>query len=433
MYTLRQTFSNSLRCALLGAAFLFVAPAMAQSEQQPSDQEIATHYSLYFEDFKNENYQSALPNLRWILENAPGFPNDSDRNFRRAIEAFEGLAEQDPAYLDSALVIFETAVPKLRAADVNVDEQRWLINKGRFIQSNAAHFSNAQAQAAEAYMEAYELDASSLDAYYVNYLINHVHSLGDEEATLSFIDRVEETHGDVADVAEYIAVVQNTLFDTPEERVAFIERQVERNPDDADLIAELFDLYITTGRHDMAEQLSERLLEVQPDARTFQLVARMRLEDGDARGAYQLYERALQTEGVEGRERDIYFNMGIAQQQIGNLQNARRHFRQALEIDSNFGAAYIAIGDLYVTQVGNCGSFDREDRAVYWLAVDYYERAASRDPSVASQARQKARSYSGSFPSSEDLFFRGWSVGDTYQVNYGCYSWIGESTTVRRP
>src|SRR5690625_870000 len=134
-----------------------------------------------------------------------------------------------------------------------------------------------------------------------------------------------------------------------------------------------------------------------------------------------------------GRERDIYFNMGIAQQQIGNLQNARRHFRQALEIDSNFGAAYIAIGDLYVTQVGNCGSFDREDRAVYWLAVDYYERAASRDPSVASQARQKARSYSGSFPSSEDLFFRGWSVGDTYQVNYGCYSWIGESTTVRRP
>src|SRR5690625_3972160 len=146
MYTLRQTFSNSLRCALLGAAFLFVAPAIAQSEQQPSEQEIATHYSLYSEDFKNANYQSALPNLRWILENAPGFPNDSDRNFRRAIEAFEGLAEQDPAYLDSALVIFETAVPKLRAADVNVDEQRWLINKGRFIQSNAARLSDARSE-----------------------------------------------------------------------------------------------------------------------------------------------------------------------------------------------------------------------------------------------------------------------------------------------
>src|SRR5690625_2255170 len=201
MYTLRQTFSNSLSCALLGAAFLFVAPAMAQSEEQPSDQEIATHYSLYFEDFKNENYQSALPNLRWILENAPGFPNDSDRNCRRAIEALEGLAEQDPAYLDCAVVTFETAVPMLPATDVNVDAERWLINKGRVMQSNAAHFSNAQAQAAEAYMDAYELDASSLDAYYVNYLINHVHSLGAEDATLSFNDRVEVTQGEGADVS----------------------------------------------------------------------------------------------------------------------------------------------------------------------------------------------------------------------------------------
>ena len=433
MYSLKQKMSNLLGCVAFAAAFLFVAPAVAQSEQQPSDQEVATHYSLYFEDFKNANYESALPNLRWILDNAPGFPNDSDRNFRRAIEAYEALAEQDETYLDSALVVFDTAASKLRAANIDVDEQRWLINKGRFIQSNSGYFADAQALAAEAYMEAYEYDASTVDAYYVNYLISHTNSLGDEEATLALIDRVEETHGDAPEVAEYIATVQNALFDTPEERVAFIERQVERNPDDADLIAELFDLYITTGRHDQAEELSERLLAVQPDARTYQLVARMRLEDGDARGAYQLYERALQMDGAEDRRRDIYFNMGIAQQQIGSLQNARRHFRQALDIDSNFGPAYIAIGDLYVTQVGNCGSFEREDRAVYWLAVDYYERAASRDASVANQARQKARSYSGSFPSSEDLFFRGWSAGDSYQVNYGCYSWIGESTTVRRP
>ena len=37
------------------------------------DPESAMHYSLYYENFKNENYTDALPDLHWILDNAPGF------------------------------------------------------------------------------------------------------------------------------------------------------------------------------------------------------------------------------------------------------------------------------------------------------------------------------------------------------------------------
>ncbi len=422
--------------ALLLAMFMAgpLQPVLAQAEQdQPSEQEIATYYSLYYEDFKNANYQGALPNLRWILENAPGFPRDNDRNFKRAIEAYEGLAEEDASYLDSAMVVFEEVVPTLREAGVEVDEQSWLINKGRFIQTHSAYFSDAQSLAAEAYMEAYELDPENLGAYYVNYLVSDYNSRSDKQATLDFMEEVEQTHGDDPEVVEYIARVRDSLFDTPEERIAFLETQLDRNPEDVEIISELFDLYMSTGNRQQAGVLSERLLQAQPTARSYEMIARMRLEDGQAQEAFNLYERALEMPDVEGRERDIYFNMGIAQQQMGRLSNARTYFRRALDVDPNFGQALIAIGDLYVTQVGNCGSFEREDRAVYWLAVDYYERAASRDSNVANQARQKARSYSNSFPSMEDIFFKGWDVGSSYNVNYGCYSWIGETTTVRRP
>lgn len=421
--------------ALLVATLVAIAPvnsAFAQAEQQPSEQDVAMHYSLYWEDFKNQNFESALPNLKWILDNAPGFPNENDRNFRRAIDAYEALAENDPSYLDSALVVFDEVVPTLESAGIEVDQQRWLINRGRFIQTHSDYFDNAQAQVAEAYQKAYELNPESLDAYYVNFLISELNARGDEAATLEFMEQVEETHGENEEVADYIAKVRDSLFDTPEERIAFLESQMERRPDDVELVSELFDLYMRAGDRQKASQLSERLLESNPSARTYEMVARMRLEDGEEAEAFSLYERALEMSESEDRQRDILFNMGIAQQQMGRLSNARTYFKRALDIDPSFGPAYIAIGDLYVTQVGNCGSFERQDRAVYWLAVDYYERAANRDESVANQARQKASSYRGSFPSAEDLFYEGWDAGDRYNVNYGCYSWISETTTVRR-
>jgi tetratricopeptide (TPR) repeat protein len=430
----QRTISRWMGMSLAAALLFAMAPrhdAFAQAEQ-PSEQQIATHYSLYWEDFRNENFERALPNLHWILENAPGFPQDNDRNFRRLIEAYEHMAQTEPAYVDSALAVYDSAVPALKAANIEVDELAWLINKGRFIQTYGEHIPNAQTEAADVYMQAYRM-SPQIDAYYVNFIIADLNSRGDREATLEFMEDAEQHHGDNAEVVDYIAQVRNSLFRTPGERIAFLETQLERRPDDVDLIGELFDLYLREGDRQKASRLSERLLSARPTARSYEMIARMKLEDAEPQAAFDLYQQALEMEGAEERRRDIFFNMGIAQQQMGRLSNARTYFRRALDVDPSFGAALMAIGDLYVTQVGNCGSFDRDDRAVYWLAVDYYERAASADPAVANQARQKARSYVSSFPTMEDIFFKGWSVGQTHRINYGCYSWINETTTVRRP
>ena len=51
------------------------------------------HYSLYYESFKNDNFENARSDLLWILENAPGLPKNDARNYRRAVKMYEGLAE----------------------------------------------------------------------------------------------------------------------------------------------------------------------------------------------------------------------------------------------------------------------------------------------------------------------------------------------------
>ncbi len=431
---------------LFGAALLilFGMTGMAQTAfaqaEEASDQEKAVHYSLYFEDFKNENYSSALPNLKWIIENAPGYPRNDDRNFERLVETYAGLAAQAEddatkrAYLDSALVVFDEAVPTLKEHGIEANELQWKIRKGRFLQEHSPVLSDRIGEVSETYLEAYELGGCELDPYYVRVIIDGYVRSGAKQDAVELMDEAESCYSENAEMMQYITEVRNTLFRSPEERMAFLEDRLAKTPDDVGIASELFDIYLRAGERAKAAELGERLATMEKSAKTYRMLGQLHLQDGEAERALEYYEQALAMPDADNTvARDIHFNMGIALQQMGRLSNARASFRKALEVDPNFGNAYIAIGDLYVTAVSQCGSFEPEDRAVYWLAVDMYERAKAVDPSVASQANQKIATYRGSFPTNENLFFKNWKVGDSYRIDYGCYSWIAQSTTVRQP
>lgn len=444
MNTTSLSFWKCLACALATLMLTVVTqaqPAAAQ-DSEPSAQDKAMHYSLYYEDFKNESYQSALPNLQWILENAPTYPRNDDRNFERATELYAGLAEQAEdeetarAYLDSALVIFNTAVEKLKAADAEVDEFEWTRDKGRFIQSHADLLGDLQEEAIEAYKQAWELDPSRMQSYYINLIITHyVERMSDKQSAIDFIDDVETKRGDDEEVMQMITDWRGQLFTSPEERYDFVKSQLEDNPEDVALLREKLDLERELGHRAEMFQTAERLLGVDPTAENYYEVGSMYLDDAEPQEAFSYFEQAIEAEGITDElKRDIYYDMGLAQRQMEQLSKARTYFRRALDVDPNFGRAYIAIGDLYAMAVAQCSTeMDREDRAVYWLVVDYYNRARSVDPSVASTANQKAGTYRQYYPTQEALFFNNWKAGDSYRVDYGCYSWINEATTVKAP
>ena len=179
--------------------------------------------------------------------------------------------------------------------------------------------------------------------------------------------------------------------------------------------------------------LADQVMNDNPNGRLYRTVAKMRLDDGDTEEAIRLYEESLEMEGGPEAAREVYFNIGIAHQQEGRLASARSQFRKSMEADPTYVQALIAIGDLYVTAVQGCGSFEREDRAVYWLAADYFDRAASRtdNDGIRNQARQRSSNIKRFFPTAEDKFFKNWNPGDRFTIDYGCYTWIGESTAVR--
>ena len=250
---------------------------------------------------------------------------------------------------------------------------------------------------------------------------------------VDFMDRVEADFAGNAEVMSTIESWRGQLFTSPGERISFLEGKVEKNPEDSDLKAELLQLYMDEKMRDRAYVLAESVLQSNPTPRLYRTVAKMRLDDGDTEEAIDLYKRSLDMPGGADAAKEVYFNLGIAHQQEGRLANARTQFNQSLKADAAYVQALIAIGDLYVTAVQGCGSFEREDRAVYWLAADYFDRAAAATnmDALKNQARQRVNNIRKFFPTAEDKFFKNWNPGDRYTIDYGCYTWIGESTTVR--
>jgi tetratricopeptide (TPR) repeat protein len=245
---------------------------------------------------------------------------------------------------------------------------------------------------------------------------------------------VEKKRGDDEEVSKIISSVRDDIFGkNPQAKVRFLEKKLKANPDSAQVMLSLFDAYVQQGNIKKASKLAPKLMKTNPPAETVREIAEMRLEDGRPKDALKAYDRAAK-QGAELKPED-YYNRGDAYMQMGNFSKARSQFRKAIERKPDYGQAYLAIGDLYARAVSECSGsqLGRKDKAVYWVAVDKYQQAIEADSSVASVANSKIRSYKDVFPTQEDIFYReDWDPGASFTIDYGCYSWINETTTVRQ-
>jgi hypothetical protein len=106
--------------------------------------------------------------------------------------------------------------------------------------------------------------------------------------------------------------------------------------------------------------------------------------------------------------------------------DAIRYAREAIRLKSDFGKAYIQLGDAFIASREQLGD-DFRQRTSFWAAVDMYLKAASVDSSQKEEATQKVNDYRGQFPDQEEIFFHDLKEGEAYLVE-GC---INTSTTVR--
>lgn len=434
-------FPSRLSQALFAlAALVALAPAAHAQALECGDVESdkAMNFSLYYENYKNGAYEEAQPYLSWILQCAPLYPNE--RNYARQIEIYDSLSARatDPArkraLLDSALVSYDRMLALFRANKLPVSDYDAALWRGTFILSHQPALENLKPQVATYFREAYDLKPDSIDAYYVTYIVGDLYGRQDTTNTLAFIEQVTPRFESVPQVAEYFAQIQNLYFDTPEKRYSFLKTQYQRKPDDQRIITELFgymidgDVEVSQADQALLNELAQKVLALEPSVRTLRLIARYYSENGRSDEAVQLLERAATTADDASTKRDIYYNIGATYAGAGRLAQARSYYRRALDVDGNHGPSLYGIANLYLQAGSSCGNGEIPGRAIYWLAVDYLERAARAGVGEAASLAGRMRQY---FPSSEQLFFAGIQKGSSYSVSGACYGWVGESTRVR--
>ncbi len=437
--------------ALLALLLAGLAPAASAQSGEAAEctddrNEKLIHYSLYAETFKAGDYETALPDLEWILACDPTFTGrDPDaRNIRRGIQAYDSLAARaaDPAeqqvYLDKALALIDTAPSILQDAGVTVEPHEYVLRKGRFIQGRPDLLADQQPMVYDLFLEAFEMQPDSLSDYYINFLagerVRRALEEDTPEAKVAARDFLTAELQPRADDPAYIDGLMESLITTPREQYAFLKERYQEDPESLseDEVKTLYSLNQNPELKDdeLNRTLREVMLTLDPTPNLLQIFARQSADEGDYDAAQDFYDRALALTEDPMEKRDINYNIAVFKQSQGQRASAANYARAALGFDQNHGPSHYLIASLAQQSVGGG---DARARAAYWCVADLYSRAASAaatsgDNDLAATARRAAANAASAGPSAEDYIFIGWKPGQQITASYG---WGSCTTRVR--
>lgn len=207
--------------------------------------------------------------------------------------------------------------------------------------------------------------------------------------------------------------------------------KLAENPTNVDLLKKITTLLTINECEgsDLFAKASESLYKIKPSATAAENLAKLFQKSGEYDKAAEYYTKAFELETDNVKKAKYYVTLGNIYFTFKQKpQEAREYARKALQLNSANGEAYILIGLIYTTAT-NYGTNPVEKNSVYWLAVDYFNKAKKTDQSVSDKANEYIKKYKVFYPTVTDIFFYfpDSKEGDSFKIG----SWINETTTIR--
>ena len=209
----------------------------------------------------------------------------------------------------------------------------------------------------------------------------------------------------------------------------YFEPQFDEQKDDKEFLEKVLRFYTVSGcdRSDLYVSAAEILFNMEPSSESAHNLAMVFIAREDFEKAAVYLDLAAVGDDIDNETRaEWFYELAVVNSALEKYCDVISYAREAVSYKNDLGKAYILLGDAIIASRKNLGD-DFQQRTAYWAAADQYAKAASVDPSVASEAREKLNSYLGQAPGNEDIFFRDLKEGDSYRVE-GC---INETTTVK--
>lgn len=437
---------------LIGTLLISSSLTHAQAnckENPPDGLSPLAAYSLFYSNYTNGDYEFALKYGKWMVcakpEQLEGNPQFSlEKQYDRMVTIYSeiGRSKEDPAvrsaHIDTALILLNESLelfgddPKSRF-DI-------IFDRGRFYQSNYDFIDDGLQKAYKDYATLFEIDPERAlnmgGGYYLKQALSNLVKKGTKEEAQSFIDNVKPYAE--GENLEFIEEQQKELLGTPEEQIEYYTPIVEENPEDIAAWKALENAYSQLEDRAKLKEIRIKLNELKPTFDSALKLAELAKGNANYTEANQYFKQALERTDNNDQKRDLYLDLADVNINLEKLSTAKEYAQKAIKLDPNHGNSYIKMATIYGAAVQQCTQdrkLEAQDKVVYWLVIDYLNKAKNVDSSVASTVNRQLSTYEDVSPNTEDKFFT-LSLENGQKVSVDgslmpCYSWINETTTVR--
>ncbi len=417
------------------------------------EQECLENYSLFYEFYKQDNYDEALPYWRKVFIENPGLRKTTyfagEKIFTKKIKETEDAALIDK-YIDTLFMVYDQRAKCWGERGKLIGKKVQYMSKYRK-EGNEEEIFNMRKESIE--LSGNDAGYYLLTPYFTNIIDKYLAKEEGYEA-----DKVESIYNELKGIAEHnigledskykdkyqdvldkmTPIYEKVMLKTELEGIVdcasakeYYQAEVAAKPDD---LKTLQRAYESLKKFDCKSdpfflEVLQKLNTIDPSANRMLFLAKYYGDQGDVSKATQMMNEALALSTDPSDKADIYWGLAkIHRYKNKDYPTARDYARKAAEQRPGWGDPYIFIGEMYVASGASCKSQNEfYGWAVSWVAVDQFAKAKNIDPSVTDKANKLIGKYAAYYPGREDMFTRDIKEGQSYTVK----CWIGATTTAR--
>ena len=403
------------------------------------------YLSYYKEYFKQKNYDEALPNWRKAYEICPPTANqtmlvDGTTLIRRLIAKNANNPEYKKALVDTLMALHDARIefyPKYAATALNnkgLDMSNYIKNDPKTLYEGYNTIIEANGTATKASILLFDLNAA-IDLYQKGEL-SAEEVINTYQRNLDIVKNMTAKTEIEAEQNDKVKADLEGLFITSkvascENLIALFTPRFEANPDDVAVVSNIVSMLNNTEGctdNELFLKAVTAMHKIEPSYKSAYFLYRLNSSRGNVNEAISYLEQAIAYPESDSMTDGDYYNELAKFCYKNNMKGkAFDAAVKAAELNSSVkGECYMLIGNIWAAT--SCGGDEISRRAPYWVAVDYYQKAAAADESLRSECNERIAACSRYYPQTAEAFMYDLQAGQSYTVSCGG---MRATTTVR--
>lgn len=415
----------------------------AQGKFGPDSADCVKYLSYYKEYYKQKNYDDALPNWRKAYKLCPATASqkmilDGATMMRRLIRKNASNPTYQKELIDTLLTLHDVRrqyYPKYAVKALNnkgLDMANYVRNNPEFLYKG---FSNIiDENKSKTNPSLFVLNLSVAIDLYKEDKLGADKVIETYQNSLAYLDEAKDARG--KEQRETVKADLENLFISSkvascDNLISLFQPRFDADKDNVDLVKNIVKMMtLTEGctENELFIAAATQLNQLEPSANSAYYLYKLFAGRDEVEKATKYLEESVSYEDEDPSVLAVRrFELAKYSLENGNNVKAYSNANKVIELDPSLaGKCYYLIGTIWGSV--KCSGNEIEQRAPYWVAVDYMIKAKKADPEIAADANKLIGQYSTYFPQAAEAFMYDITNGQSYTVS--C-SGLRATTTVR--